>query len=429
LKRLLTSASAKAYPSIIRSSFRIMRQETFYKSRLAALSDNYRYGISQRSYSVYHRILWMVSIICLFHENDAFSHNSLTGATSLWKNYVAHVHVNRSSRLVVGAVVDTRIQLRSVLCAYRDKRWEGDDIRWISKFRRFMNRSVDWKGQPLRNTIVTMNVVVFAYQTLNTISWIRQRFPQVWPAQFLPIVLDTLMGSSRPGPFTIDFVHSKLLSQRQPHRYLTAGFLHGSIIHLLLNMNAIRYLPSWLETGLGMPLYGTTFLLSVVGGNVLHSLTTTENMALCLGSSGGICGLYGLMYVCLVRMGNHKAAWRVVQGMGFLFLWGLFMIHVSNAGHVGGFLTGIAVALISGPQYRSSYALRRKNTLEVDIYSRDYRLAMGYDKVPSESGWLSLPLLWSMIALSCLSQANLRSMPLLIIQGLKKPGSLSGFVI
>jgi membrane associated rhomboid family serine protease len=365
---------------------------------------------SQRSsHALCLRILCILSMIFLFRESDSFSHKLFTGTTDQWKNSATYPHVNVNSNLAVNK------QLPSLLCAYRDKHWEGDDIRWISKFRRFMSRSVDWKGQPLRNTIVTMNIVVFAYQIVNTICWIRRQFPQVWPAQALPIALDTLMGNSRSGPFTIDFVHSKLLSQRQPHRYLTAGFLHGNIIHLLLNISAILQLPSWLETGLGMPLYGTTFLLSVVGGNVFHSLTTTKNTAMCLGSSGGICGLYGLLYVCLVRMGNHSAAWRVVRGMGFLFLWGLFMTNVSNAGHVGGFLTGIAVALISGPRYHSSYALRRKNSLEVDIYNRDYRLAMGHDKVPSKSGWISLPFLWSMMILACLSQAKLRSIPLAVI--------------
>lgn len=373
----------------------------------------------QRTPSAYCSKFWMLSMILLFRGNDSFSHK-LFGRSGRWRNSATHSPVSVYSKLA------TDTKLPSFRCAYRDKQWEGDDIRWISKFRRVIRRSVDWKGQPLRNSIVGMNIIVFAYQNVNTIGWIRHQFPQIWPAQALPVALDTLMGNTRPGPFTIDFVHSKLLSQRQPHRYLTAGFLHGSIIHLLLNMNAIRQLPSWLETGLGLPIYGTTYLLSIVGGNILHSLTTTENMALCLGSSGGICGLYGLMYVSLVRMGNQKAAWRVVQGMGFLLLWGLFMTHVSNAGHVGGFLTGIALALISGPQYRSSYALRRKNSLEVDIYNRDYRLAMGYDKVPNKSGWLSLTWLWSMLIFACLLQEKIRSIPLMIIQGLLQPGSLSG---
>jgi membrane associated rhomboid family serine protease len=275
-----------------------------------------------------------------------------------------------------------------------------------------MRRSLDWKGQPARNILIFIQISVFVYQTIDTIHWIRMRYPQAWPSQALPIISDTLMGNSRPGPFTLDFACSKVLSLRQPFRFLSAGFLHGGIIHLLLNMDALRQLPSWLETGLGKSLYLTTYLLAIVGGNYAHCMTDTMHHTLCLGASGGVCGLYGLMYVCLVRMGNHQAAWRVVRGMGILFLYGIFMTNVSNAGHVGGFATGIVVALLSGPNYRTSYSLRRKNSLEVDIYNRDYRTAMGYDKVASNGGWVSLPIVWLVLALAAVAQLKLRTLPI-----------------
>ena len=67
---------------------------------------------------------------------------------------------------------------------------------------------------------------------------------------------------------------------------------------------------------------------------------------------------------------------------------------MSNASHVGGFLAGIALALLAGPRYRQSYSLRRKNTLATnpDI-SRAYGTAMGYDKRPMK-GLLPLWVVW-----------------------------------
>lgn len=303
--------------------------------------------------------------------------------------------------------------------------WEGDDIRWSSKLRRNMRRSLNFTRQPVRNILVGLNIAAFVYQTINSVDWIRTRYPAAWPNQAFSIVWDTVLGSSRPGPMTMDFVHSALFSARQPHRYLTAGFLHGNIFHLLLNMDALRRMPAWLEIGLGAPLYLTTFLAAVVAGNLAHTATAL-NGTLCMGASGGICGLYGLLYVCLVRMGNSTAAWRVAKGMATLFLVGTIMTNVSNAGHAGGFAAGIVIGILSGPSYRKSYALRRNNSLEVDIYSRDYRTAMGFDKVPSERGLLPVPLLLVTALVVLSTQAKFRTMPQLVLQGMLHPGSLTG---
>jgi membrane associated rhomboid family serine protease len=272
-----------------------------------------------------------------------------------------------------------------------------------------------------------LNIAAFVYQTTNTVNWIRRRHPQYWPSQAIPIVLDAFLGSTVPGPFTLDFVHSSYLSSRQWHRLLTSGFLHGGMLHLFLNMDALRRLPSWLETGLGAPLYLTTFLVSIVTGNLLQMASAHDvlDRTLCLGASGGICGLYGLMFVCLTRMGNRTAASRVLRGMGMLFLYGLLVEGISNAGHMGGFAGGLLIGLLCGPSYQRSYSLRRKNSLEVDLSPRDYRSVMGYDKVPTDRGLVPLPVLWVTIVFALASQARFRTIPGLVVAGLLKPGSVS----
>ena len=145
---------------------------------------------------------------------------------------------------------------------------------------------------------------------------------------------------------------------------------------------------------------------------------------LCLGASGGICGLHGLLYVCLARMGNQAAAWRVAKGMGILLLVGAVLPNVSNAGHAGGLAMGLLLGLVSGPSYRKSYALRRKNSLQVDAYSRDYRTVMGFDKVPTERGLLPVSILWAATLVALSTHAKFRSMPLLMLRSLRFPGSL-----
>jgi membrane associated rhomboid family serine protease len=229
-----------------------------------------------------------------------------------------------------------------------------------------------------------------------------------------------------PGLFTLDFVHSTAASRLQPHRFLTSAFLHGGIFHLLVNMDTLRRLPAWIETGLGTPLYVTAFLVSIVTGNLGHTLATYDVMekAMCLGSSGGICGLYGLMYVSLLKMGNSRAATSIIKGLGLLLLYGFVFENISNAAHVGGFLGGALVGILCGPKYGKSYSLRRKWSVEVDASSRGYRQAMGFGTKPSMSGLVPLPVVWIAALVALGLQPRFRTIPKLILQGLLRPGSL-----
>jgi membrane associated rhomboid family serine protease len=309
---------------------------------------------------------------------------------------------------------------------WQGDKWEGDDLRWSSRFRRRFYRSIgNAPSQPGRKMLVGLIIAAFIYQTTSSVNAIRRLHPDYWPGQSIPIIFDALWGSSIvPGRFTMAFVHSTSLSARQPHRYLTAGFLHGGLVHLLLNLDALRRMPSWLETGLGTPLYLTTFLASIIAGNMGHTFVDLGS-SFCLGASGGLTGLYGLMYVCLVRMGNRSAASSVLRGMLTIVLYGFVVSNVSNAAHVGGFLGGMLVGILCGPTYDKSYSARRKWSLEGDDSPPDYRNVMGFGMKASQSGLVPLFVLWTIALLGFVSQPNLRAAPQLVLQGLMKPGTVS----
>jgi membrane associated rhomboid family serine protease len=277
---------------------------------------------------------------------------------------------------------------------------------------------------PARNVLVILNIIVFSYQVTNSVNFVRRKHPAYWPNEALLIIWDGLIGASIMGPFTMDFVHSEFLSRRQPYRYLTAGFLHGSLIHLLVNMDSLLRTAAWLETGLGWSLFVTTFLVGIISGNVWHVLSSLDNSS-CLGASGGICGLYGLMFVSLIKMGNTQLGWRVLKSMGVLLLYGLVFTNVSNAAHIGGFLGGIAMGLLCCPSYRKSYTMTRKNSLQVDLADREYRLAMGFGKVPSKRGLIPVSLIWIAALFALASNPLYRRIPMQVYHGIVRPGSLS----
>ena len=306
--------------------------------------------------------------------------------------------------------------------------WGGDDLRWFSKYRRKLRMGSSGNATPIRRALILSNIAMFVYQTFVTVRYIRMRHPEYWPRQAAPIVFDALIGSSINGPMVTDFAFSNALSHRQPHRYLTAGFLHGGILHLILNLDALWNQPKWLEDGLGRLLYLSTFLVSIVAGNAFHFAMADSPMdrVFVIGSSGGILGLYGLMFAALVRMGNKQATRRIARGLFLLFVTGTLIDGISTAAHVGGFLAGLVMGILFGPGYRKSYSLRRANSLDYDPVSRGFRQAMGFGVLPTNRGFLPLSLLWGgIVVFSLLAAPKFQSIPQQIIKGLMHPGSLS----
>lgn len=151
------------------------------------------------------------------------------------------------------------------------------------------------------------------------------------------------------GPFTTDFFHYAPMTKFQPHRLFTAGLLHGSGLHLLFNMMYLRRVGAWVEGCLGDGLFLTTYVASAAAGNIASWLFNPTGS--CLGASGAICGIDGLCYLVLRRMGREKEANRVLTGLSYLLLFGMMSSRVSNSGHFGGFLGGILVAALCGPRF------------------------------------------------------------------------------
>lgn len=232
--------------------------------------------------------------------------------------------------------------------------------------------------------------------------------------------------ASSSGPFTMDFIFSQTLGKFQPHRFLTAGFLHGSLLHLFFNMRYLSKLPLWLEYGLGRSLYLTTYLISIICGNIAHYITNNVRASACLGASGGICGLNGLMFILYRRMNRPQQSWAVFRNMAFLLFLGLIDSNISNASHIGGFLGGMVVAILCSPNFRKSYVAKRKVWFDDDSDERLRRI-MGPDLVET-APLLDLRYLWGGILLFCFYNPKLRAIPFLIVQGLIHPGSLSGMI-
>ena len=242
--------------------------------------------------------------------------------------------------------------------------------------------------------------------------------------------------SSSLGPFTMDFVNQRLLTRFQPHRYLTSGFLHGSLLHLIFNMNYLWKMPRWLEdnggSGNGVGgwlLYLITYLSSIVAGNLFCDYVSSGADAsnLVLGASGGICGLNGLMFAMLRRMSNRRESTTVMKNMAFLLLFGHLADGISNASHIGGFFCGAIIGCLFGPTYTSGQSKWRLSMNENDP-SLEYRRVMG-SGMNVEKAVIPIKYGLGALGLSFLLVPELSQTFRCILKGFRSPGALSGMLM
>ncbi|SCE69309.1 Membrane associated serine protease, rhomboid family [Micromonospora haikouensis] len=171
-----------------------------------------------------------------------------------------------------------------------------------------------------------------------------------------------LMGGSTPltdwgsvlgqALFPDGSVHG--IAQGEWHRLVTAMFLHYGIVHLLLNMWALWVLGRSLEANLGPLRFLALYLIAGLGGNVAAYLFSAEN-ATTAGASTAIFGLFAALIVIERRMGRDISSVLPVLVINLVFT--LTVPGISIPGHLGGLVTGGAMALVL------AYAPRSRRTL------------------------------------------------------------------
>lgn len=138
----------------------------------------------------------------------------------------------------------------------------------------------------------------------------------------------------------------------------TAAFLHGSWIHLILNLSAFWSVGGWLEKALGGARAMLVFALSSLGAS-LASAAWCE-APLVVGASGGIMGMAGALWF-VRRHGPEELRARVevisattlAIMVGLCLGLGLVVPMIAQAGHVGGLVLGtlMAVPLVGRPGF------------------------------------------------------------------------------
>jgi len=152
-------------------------------------------------------------------------------------------------------------------------------------------------------------------------------------------------------PAALGLKVNELIIQGQIWRLFTPMFLHGSILHIALNMYALLAFGPQLERYYGHGRYLALYLVSGFAGNVASFLFS---LAPSLGSSTAIFGLLGAEAVFLYR--NRKlfggSAQRALVNLITIAVINLVIglsPGIDNWGHIGGLVGGALFAWFGGP--------------------------------------------------------------------------------
>ncbi len=182
-------------------------------------------------------------------------------------------------------------------------------------------------------------------------------------AQFATIVISlvcvamylvTLLASAKVGEANALIRYGAALPQGvfggQWWRLITAGFLHGGLMHIFFNLWVFMDLGRHAEEIYGTKRMVAVFIFSSMGGFALSMLRGTM---LTVGASAGLFGLIGAMIAYGVR---YKWSGQAAMIKGFYIRWAIYgllfgllpFFRIDNAAHIGGLATGFALGYLAG---------------------------------------------------------------------------------
>ncbi len=147
----------------------------------------------------------------------------------------------------------------------------------------------------------------------------------------------------------------QLLQSGEVWRLLTHAFLHGSLIHLLVNMYSLYILGRQIETFMGKWKFLFIYLVSAITGGLLSAVLGSPNI-LSVGASGAIFGLAGALLYFGYHFRNYLGTALKNQILPVIIVnlaIGFLSTGIDNYAHIGGLLGGIFACMAVGVTGRS----------------------------------------------------------------------------
>ena len=140
----------------------------------------------------------------------------------------------------------------------------------------------------------------------------------------------------------------ELVKAGEVWRLFTSMFIHIGIIHLVVNMNALKIIGKQVESLLGR----IKFLIIFIGSGIVGSLfSVVMNSSVSAGASGAIFGLLG----SLLYFGYHYRLYlatvlktQIIPVILINLAIGFLIPGIDNFAHIGGLIGGYLLSMIVG---------------------------------------------------------------------------------
>jgi rhomboid protease GluP len=197
-------------------------------------------------------------------------------------------------------------------------------------------QSIFWPrpGYFITPLIIDLNLLIFMLMVCSGMGFLSFTAPELmkWGANYRPV---TMHG--------------------QWWRLLTNTFLHGGLMHVLLNMYGLMFVGMLLEPRLGRNRFVIVYLLTGIIASIASIWWHVATVS--VGASGAIFGMYGAFFALLttnIFPKKQKKAFLLSTSVfiGYNLLFGLTG-GIDNAAHIGGLLSGLLIGYVLYPSLTS----------------------------------------------------------------------------
>lgn len=139
------------------------------------------------------------------------------------------------------------------------------------------------------------------------------------------------------------------INLQEPWRFITAVFLHGSILHILFNMWVLMDIGPQIEELYGSARFFFVYVVAGAGGYLLSSFFGKFSV----GGSGALLGLIGLLLAMTMgtrSMGMQMLRGQLIRWLVYIAIWGFIFPAIDNLAHIGGFVTGFVLGKLLAPR-------------------------------------------------------------------------------
>lgn len=157
------------------------------------------------------------------------------------------------------------------------------------------------------------------------------------------------------------------------YRFITCAFLHGSLVHLLLNLVTLNAFGKELESIFGKFRFLLIFFISAWGASLTSFIFSPY---LAIGASGAVFGIIGSLTVFFYKqkdkLVNSEAKFKTMYTLaGLNLIFGFLIPNIDYSAHIGGLITGAIISYFISPEYlvdEEHLKIKEKNKQAFEIF-------------------------------------------------------------